>query len=135
MALQGKRVLLIDTDMQMNLSLSLFSEEEVLEFATSERNLYHAVKGQKELGSYIVPTAYENLDLIPSSTLMSSIEYELFTKWQREYLSLIHISLISAPGNPWQAVSLWPTAALQQGMGAFQGEAQERWPFALGGSW
>ena len=29
---------------------------------------------------------YENLDLIPSSTLMSSIEYELFTKWQREFI-------------------------------------------------
>lgn len=26
------------------------------------------------------------LDLIPSSTLMSSIEYELFTKWQREFI-------------------------------------------------
>ena len=31
-------------------------------------------------------TDYENLDLIPSSTLMSSIEYELFTKWQREFI-------------------------------------------------
>ena len=31
-------------------------------------------------------TPYEGLDLIPSSTLMSSIEYELFTKWQREYI-------------------------------------------------
>ena len=31
-------------------------------------------------------TPYENLDLIPSSTLMSSIEYELFTKWQRELI-------------------------------------------------
>lgn len=35
---------------------------------------------------YIVHSDYENLDLIPSSTLMSSIEYELFTKWQREYI-------------------------------------------------
>ena len=26
------------------------------------------------------------MDLIPSSTLMSSIEYELFTKWQREFI-------------------------------------------------
>ena len=33
-----------------------------------------------------MPTAYPNLDLIPSSTLMSSIEYELFTKWQREFI-------------------------------------------------
>ena len=29
---------------------------------------------------------YENLDLIPSSTLMSQIEYELFTMIQREYV-------------------------------------------------
>jgi len=33
-----------------------------------------------------VNTPYENLDLIPSSTLMSNMEYELFTKWQRELL-------------------------------------------------
>ena len=31
-------------------------------------------------------TKYENLDLVPSSTLMSSVEYELFTKWQREFI-------------------------------------------------
>ena len=98
MAMQGKRVLLIDTDMQMNLSLSLFSEEEVLEFATSERNLYHAVKEQKDLSSYIVPTAYENLDLVPSSTLMSSIEYELFTKWQREYILKKCLAEVRASG-------------------------------------
>lgn len=85
-AMTGKKVLLVDTDMQMNLSLALFSEEEVLEFATSEKNLYHGIKQQKDLTEYIIPTAYENLDLIPSSTLMSSIEYELFTKWQREFI-------------------------------------------------
>jgi len=33
-----------------------------------------------------VHTKYENLDLVPSSTLMSSVEYELFTKWQREFI-------------------------------------------------
>ena len=74
----GKKVLLIDGDMQLNLSLSLFDEEQVLEFAQGEKNLYE--------GSYIVHSPYEGLDLIPSSTLMSSIEYELFTKWQREYI-------------------------------------------------
>ena len=42
--------------------------------------------GQDDLAEYIVHTPYEGLDLIPSSTLMSSIEYELFTKWQREYI-------------------------------------------------
>ena len=82
----GKKVLLIDGDMQMNLSLSLFDEEKVLEFAQSEKNLYEAIKRQDDLTDYIVSSPYENLDLIPSSTLMSSIEYELFTKWQREFI-------------------------------------------------
>ena len=48
--------------------------------------MYEAIKRQDDLTDYIVNTKYEGLDLIPSSTLMSSIEYELFTKWQREYI-------------------------------------------------
>lgn len=86
MARAGKRVLLVDGDMQLNLSLSFFSEEKVLEMAAGEMNLYHAIGGQKDLTDYIVHTPYEGLDLIPSSTQMSSIEYELFTKWQREFI-------------------------------------------------
>ena len=82
----GKKVLLIDGDMQLNLSLSFFSEDEVLEYAQGQDNLYHAIRNQRDLKNYIVHTAYENLDMIPSSTLMSSIEYELFTKWQREFI-------------------------------------------------
>ena len=82
----GKKVLLIDGDMQLNLSLSFFTEDEVLEFASGEKNLYVAIKGEKDLTDYVVPTPYENLDLIPSSTLMSSIEFDLFTKWQREMI-------------------------------------------------
>ena len=76
MAKAGKKVLLIDGDMQLNLSLAFFPEDWVLEHAAGELNLYRAIGKQ----------AYENLDLIPSSTLMSSIEYELFTKWQREFI-------------------------------------------------
>lgn len=82
----GKKVLLIDGDMQLNLSLSFFNEDTVLEYAQGQDNLYCAVKNQRDLESYIVHTPYENLDMIPSSTLMSSIEYELFTKWQREFI-------------------------------------------------
>ena len=82
----GKKVLMIDGDMQLNLSLSLFDEDTVLAYAQSEKNLYEAIKRQDDLTDYIVNTKYEGLDLIPSSTLMSSIEYELFTKWQREYI-------------------------------------------------
>jgi chromosome partitioning protein len=86
MAQAGKKVLMIDGDMQLNLSLSFFPEEEVLAMAAGEKNLYYAVGKQQDLTDYIVHTAYENLDMIPSSTLMSSIEYELFTKWQREFI-------------------------------------------------
>ncbi|MBA4697882.1 MAG: ParA family protein [Ruminococcus sp.] len=82
----GRKVLLIDGDMQLNLSLSFFDEEQVLEFARGEKNLYEGVKKQEDLTGYIIHSPYEGLDLIPSSTLMSSIEYELFTKWQREYI-------------------------------------------------
>ena len=82
----GKKVLMIDGDMQLNLSLSLFDEDTELAYAQSDKNLYEAIKRQDDLTDYIVNTKYEGLDLIPSSTLMSSIEYELFTKWQREYI-------------------------------------------------
>ena len=86
MARAGKKVLLVDGDMQLNLSLAFFPEDWVLEHAQGEKNLYHAIGKQEDLTDYIVHTPYENLDLVPSSTLMSSIEYELFTKWQREYI-------------------------------------------------
>lgn len=82
----GKKVLLIDGDMQLNLSLSFFDEEKVLEMAESEKNLYYAIRNKKDLQEYIVATPYENLDLIPSSLLMSQVEYELFMMMQREFV-------------------------------------------------
>lgn len=99
LSLLGKRVLLIDGDMQLNLSLSFFSEEEVLEFAAGEQNLYQAIKKQEDLTAYIRPTDYENLDLIPSSTLMSGIEYDLFTKWQREFILKNCLKQVKASGR------------------------------------
>ena len=85
MAKLGKRVLLIDGDMQMNLTLSFFAEERALGFSTDEKNIHTAIKGEKDLSDYVVSTPYDNLDMIPSTSLMSSIEYDLFTKWQREF--------------------------------------------------
>lgn len=86
MAAEGKKVLLIDGDMQMNLTLSFFDDETSLEFARNGENLYTAVREGRDLRGFIKHTAYENLDIIPSSTLMSGIEYDLFTMWQRELI-------------------------------------------------
>ena len=82
----GKKVLLVDGDMQLNLTLSYFDEERAMELATSEKNLYFAIKGEKDLSDYVVCAGYENLDIIPSSSLMSSIEFDIFSKWQREII-------------------------------------------------
>lgn len=86
MASAGHTVLLIDGDMQMNLTLSFFDDDTSLEYAKNGKNLYAAVHSGKDLTPYIVPTGYEGLDLIPSSTLMSGIEFELFPRWQREMI-------------------------------------------------
>lgn len=98
MAVLGKKVLLVDGDMQLNLSLSFFEEDRVLEMAQGERNLYYAIRNQHNLADCIVHTGYDGLDLIPSSTLMSSIEYELFTRWQREFILKKQLSDIKESG-------------------------------------
>ena len=46
MAQAGKKVLLIDGDMQLNLSLAFFPENWVLEQAKGEKNLYCAIGKQ-----------------------------------------------------------------------------------------
>lgn len=94
----GKKVLMVDGDMQLNLSLSYFDEEQVLEMAEGDMNLYHAIRGKKDLKDYIVSTQYENLDIIPSSTLMSQVEYELFTMMQREFVLKKCLSSIKESG-------------------------------------
>ena len=82
----GKKVLLIDADMQMNLTLQFFDDESSLDMAKSQKNLYTGIVEQRDLSDFVIPTEYENLDLIPSSTLMSGTEFQLFTKWQREFI-------------------------------------------------
>lgn len=94
LAMQGYKVLLIDGDMQMNLSLSYFPEEKVMEFAMGSKNIYTAIKQKEDLSTCIVTTPYENIDFIPSSNLMSGIEYEIFTRWQREYILKYALSSI-----------------------------------------
>ena len=84
MAMLGKKVLLIDGDMQLNLTISFFDEEKAYEYAQGEKNIYRAIKDERDLSDYVVETGIEGLDIIPSTSLMSSIEFDLFAKWQRE---------------------------------------------------
>lgn len=86
LSMMGKRVLIIDGDMQLNLTLSFFDEEKALEYASNGQNIYTAIKEEKDLSNFVVSTDYEGLDIIPSTSLMSAIEYDLFTKWQREFI-------------------------------------------------
>ena len=82
----GKRVLLIDGDMQLNLTLSFFDEEKALEYASNGNNIYTAIKEERDLSDFVVETEYEGLDIIPSTSLMSGIEFDIFSKWQREFV-------------------------------------------------
>ena len=98
MALQGKKVLMIDGDMQLNLTLSFFDEEKALEYAQNGKNIYVAIKEEKDLSDFICETEYEGLDIIPSSSLMSSIEFDLFAKWQREIVLKKCLERVRAKG-------------------------------------
>jgi chromosome partitioning protein len=85
--------------MQLNLSLSFFDEDQVLEIAESGKTLYEAIRGKQDLQPYIIRTPYENLDLIPSSILMSQIEYELFSMMQRELVLKKCLRSVVESGN------------------------------------
>ena len=80
----GRRVLLVDGDMQMNLTLSFFDEDQALSIAQSRQTLYEAVCAKRDLTGYVHSTSWVMVDLIPATTLMSRIEFDLFTMMQRE---------------------------------------------------
>ena len=67
MASLGKKVLMIDGDMQLNLTISYFDEEQALAFAESGKNIHSALKDERDLSDYIVETGIEGLDIIPST--------------------------------------------------------------------
>ena len=84
LAKEGYSVLLVDADMQQNLSLSFFEEEDVLSFSESGENLFAAIKDDCDASRFIRKTKYENLSLLPSGILMSGAEFELYGKKNME---------------------------------------------------
>lgn len=81
-----KRVLMIDGDMQLNLTLSYLNEDEVLAYSQGDKNLFTCINEQKELSECILSTPFEGLDLIPSSIRMSTMESELCKKQAGEFV-------------------------------------------------
>ena len=98
LSMMGKKVLMIDGDMQLNLTLSYFDEERALDYASNGKNIYTAIKDDKDLSDFVAPTDYKDLDIIPSTSLMSAIEFDLFPKWQREFILRKCLEPIKARG-------------------------------------
>ncbi len=99
LAQMKKRVLLVDCDMQLNLTLCYFPEEKVIEMAKGEKNLYTALKNGVEIKDCIRRTEYEGVDVVPASTLLSGVEFELFSRWQRELVMKNMLASVKRSGK------------------------------------
>lgn len=78
LACRNKKILLIDADMQINLTRSYDLKKD------RDNSLYHALMGEHSLTDYVIPTKYPGIDFIISDHMLSSIDMELFTKKLRE---------------------------------------------------
>lgn len=74
----NKKVLLIDADMQINLTRSFDLAP------NQDLNLYRALHKEESLERYIVPTKYKNVDFIVSDYMLSAIDMELVNKQLKE---------------------------------------------------
>ncbi len=73
LALEGKRVLLIDADPQANATTSLGFQRDTYEY-----NIYHVLLGTKELSEIILDSEIENLKVAPSNIGLVGIEKEFY---------------------------------------------------------
>lgn len=73
LALQGKKVLLIDADPQANATTSLGFHRDTYEY-----NIYHVLLGTKELSEIVLDTEIENLKVAPSNIGLVGIEKEFY---------------------------------------------------------
>lgn len=81
LALQGKRVLLVDMDPQGNATSGLGIDKH-----ETDGNLYDVLCGERTLESIAVTTEIENLHLVPANSDLVSAEIELVSAMGREMI-------------------------------------------------
>ena len=106
MARAGKKVLLVDGDMQLNLSLAFFPEDWVLEHAQGEKNLYHAIGKQEDLTDYMaelgirVKYMHSDIDTMERAEIIRDLRLDVFDvlvgiNLLREGLDIPEITLVA----------------------------------------
>lgn len=89
----GYKILLIDSDMQMNLTYAFGLNR------NQEKSLYHAlINDDAKLEDYITKTEYHNIDIIISDFALSTIEMVLFTKIFRDSIFKLKLDPIVEKG-------------------------------------
>jgi len=81
LAMRGKRVLLIDTDPQAHVTVSMGFDE-----WNQPVTIYDVMVRGKSLNEVIKQTETPNLDVVPSTYDLSGAEMELSTRYGREYI-------------------------------------------------
>jgi chromosome partitioning protein len=81
LAMKGKHVLLIDTDPQAHVTISLGFDE-----WNQPATIYDVMVGNRPLNEVIKPTDTLGMDVVPSTYDLAGAEIELSTKQGREYI-------------------------------------------------
>jgi chromosome partitioning protein len=81
LAMKGKRVLLVDTDPQAHVTISLG-----FDVWNQPATIYDVMVRGKSLNDVIKPTETPGLDIVPSTYDLAGAEMELATRFGREYI-------------------------------------------------
>ncbi len=77
----GRKVLLVDLDPQGNSSSGLGIQKDSL-----THTLYDVMQGSVRAVDAIVPTGYDNLDILPTNSVLAAAEVELASRPRREFI-------------------------------------------------